>query len=91
MVFKDYLNPTSDELKEWAKTSPKPTEQDWDLIIATHEYLTPTVIQLSCEDNPNRVFFLRCLYILSGNNLGDNPSEDYKEIEKLFRMKLKGK
>ena len=90
MKFEDVLYPTESELREWAKDPeaefPEEMDQDWDLIVARFS-LAPSLIKLSCEDSPNREFFVSCLYILSGNCVRTNVCMDsIKKVEGLFGL-----
>ena len=70
MSFRDALNPTDEELRQWAYTPdagyPEEMSQDWDLCV-TDFGRAPLLLQFAADsDCPNRGFFLSCLYLLVG-------------------------
>ncbi len=82
MKFKDALNPTEDELCQWAQDPdaeyPDEMSQDWDLILASRD-LAPALIR--------REFFLGCLYTLSGDAVrGGSDDAWLNPIRALFDL-----
>jgi hypothetical protein len=66
----DPTNPTQDDLRIWAYTPnamyPDEMSQDWEFCITNFENASLLLQFASDPACPNRKFFVRCLYILSG-------------------------
>ena len=71
MKFADVVNPTADELRQWASNPdavyPDEIPQDWDLIVADWSRVVLIVELASDEACPNRDFFLAVLYLMAGD------------------------
>lgn len=68
--FLDEINPTPDELRRWAYTPEAmcPNE-DWNLCVTEFENAPQFLEFVSDQACPNRIFFLSCLYLLTGNTV----------------------
>jgi hypothetical protein len=60
----DPLNPSDDDLREWARSELHWPVQDFDLMVATEDR-APLLVELA--SSPAREFALRCLYLIVGD------------------------
>ncbi len=71
--FRDYVNPTADEIRSWAFSSYNTPMQDWELVI-TDDINLPTVLMLAADTQcPKREFMLSSLYVYVGDKVRANP------------------
>jgi hypothetical protein len=77
--FKDYINPTKEELTKWAYSNAYQPEQDFELFVVDDTEFT---LSLAEDDkNPARDFFLGSLYVFAGDCVraqgeGSNNTKD---------------
>ncbi len=67
--MKDSINPTDEEIIEWAYHSDGMYQEDWDIIITSAEKGQMFLKLAADKDCPTRNFFLRCLYLLVGDTV----------------------
>lgn len=62
--MKDPINPTVDEVREWAYApeSTDPLGQDWDLVLSNELSLSIVLLELAADQAcPHQGYFLNCL------------------------------
>lgn len=68
--FASAVNPSADELREWAYdqyAGPPHTSAQWDLLLAD-DPLAPTLLELAADPVcPKRTFALHCLYLYAAD------------------------
>lgn len=63
----DPWNPTQEEIKEWAYDKNAVCEQDWELAVYDFKNIDLILEIVNDKNCPKRRFFLRCLYVFSGD------------------------
>ncbi len=83
--FKDWLNPTKEELLTWSYSNAYEPEQDFELFVVDDPEFT---LSLAGDDkNPSQTFFLGSLYVFVGDTVRIEVGETLKNkagLEKLL-------
>ncbi len=87
-MFKDTWNPTPEEIKRWAYSKDRIPEQDWELALYSGDNIS--MICSFVEDpectTKHRHFFLRCLYVYTGDIVRVQHSESMASLLDLLNQ-----
>ena len=86
---RDPFDPTDDEIIAWAYgRDAVALVEDWDLVLATVGR-APLLVRLAADPKcPTRDHFLRCLYLLVGDQVRPAPADAgaWEQIERVLRL-----